>query len=249
MNLDAIAKFFEAAHGAVAVITGIATLIMSPANFRSGNQLFLQTRTKRLYEILRLKDHGWRTISSGALQLAVKEAFGMQLSGDEIRFAFERDDPLSLLRSRKNAGGFVKFCPIQACYKDNRFSWLRRWTLRANFQALLLSSIIVYFLTFIPIHKLGTVSTVAAMMLMIIGTFSTMGLMLLARGAESADALMNVDGKYPLPSYGHRLGIKKRTGELSDNTGKGSVVRGRKTSRTARQATSPRRRDAPAPTA
>ncbi|WP_254624506.1 hypothetical protein [Burkholderia diffusa] len=228
MNLAALTSSLGIANAVLAVITAIAAIVMSRNTFRSGNQLFSQTRTKRLYEIMKLKDQGWRAISSGALQLAVKEAFGMQLSGDEIRFAFERDNALSLFRSREYSGRFVKFCPIEARYKDNRFNWLRRWTFRGNFRVLLALSIIVYFLTFLPVQKLGSVSTPAAVTLMILGTGLTFTLMFFARGAESADTLMNVNDNYPLPLYGYRPEIKKRAGNVSNNTPKGGVVQGRK---------------------
>ncbi|WP_232466482.1 hypothetical protein [Burkholderia ubonensis] len=252
MNLSAFTSSLGAVNAILAAITAIAAIVMSRNTFRSGNQLFSQTRTKRLYEIMKLKDQGWRAISSGALQLAVKEAFGMQLSGDEIRFIFERDNALSLFRSREYAGRFVKFCPTEARYKDNRFNWLRRWTFRGNFKVLLLSSIIVYFLTFLPVQKLGTFNTAAAVILMILGTGFTFALMFFARGAESADTLMNVDGKYPLPLYGYRPEIKKRAHKFSNNTQKGAVeqteIPDRRTPRPPRRASRSAQRNEPAAT-
>ncbi|WP_260427736.1 hypothetical protein [Burkholderia anthina] len=226
MNLAALTSSLGTVNAVLAVITAIAAIVMSRNTFRSGNQLFSQTRTKRLYEIMKLKDQGWRAISSGALQLAVKEAFGMQLSGDEIRFALERDNALSFFRSREYAGRFVKFCPIEARYKDNRFNWLRRWTFKGNFRALLALSIIVYFLTFLPVQELGTVSTPAAVTLMILGTGLTFTLMIFSRAAESAHTLMDLNGNYPLPLYGYRPDIKKRAGKVSNSPRTGGVVQG-----------------------
>ncbi|MCO8609961.1 hypothetical protein KGP95_24070 [Burkholderia multivorans] len=219
---------------------------MSRNTFRSGNQLFSQTRTKRLYEIMKLKDQGWRAISSGALQLAVKEAFGMRLSGDEIRFIFERDDALSLFQSREYAGSFVKFCPIEARYKDNRYRWLRRWTFRGNFQVLLASSIIVYFLTFLPAQKLGTVSTPAAVALMIVGTVLTFTLMFFAREAKAAATLINVDIKYPRPSYGYKLAIKKHANKFADSSQKTDVAQDWKAPRALRRISRSAQRNEPA---
>ncbi|WP_230960568.1 hypothetical protein [Burkholderia pseudomultivorans] len=249
MNLATLTNSLGTVNAVLAIITAIAAIIMSRNTFRSGNQIFSQTRTKRLYEIMKLKDQGWRAISSGALQLAVKEAFGMQLSGDEIRFVFERDDALSLFRSREYAGRFVKFCPIEARYKDNRYKWFRQWTMRRNFQVLLISSIVVYFLTFLPAQKLGMASTAAAVALMVTGTVLTFTLMFLARGAESADALINVDSKYPPPLYGYNLEIEKRTNKLSKNTQKTDSEQNRKASRLSRRTRRSARRNEPAVTA
>ncbi|MBY4768483.1 hypothetical protein [Burkholderia ambifaria] len=258
MNLAALTSSLGTINAVLAAITAIAAIVMSRNSFRSGNQLFSQTRTKRLYEIMKLKDQGWRAISSGALQLAVKEAFGMQLGGDEIRFIFERDNALSLLRSREYAGRYVKFCPAEACYKDNRFNWLRRWTFRGNFKGLFFSSIIIYFLTFLPVQKLGTFNTILAVTLMICGTGVTFTLMFFARGAESADILMNVDDKYPLPLYGYRSGtrlrktpeIKKRTNKFSSSTHTDTMEQtessNRQRSRPSRRASRSAQRNGPA---
>ncbi|WP_254210816.1 hypothetical protein [Burkholderia multivorans] len=246
MDLTALTGSLGAIHAALATITAIVGIAMSRNTFRSGNQLFSQTRTKRLYEIMKLKDQGWRAISSGALQLAVKEAFGMRLSGDEIRFIFERDDALSLFRSREYAGSFVKFCPIEARYKDNRYKWLQRWTFRGNFQVLLASSVTVYFLTFVPANRLGTVSTPAAVVLMIVGTILTFTLMFFAREAKAAGTLINVDSEYPRPSYGHKLAITKRANKLSDSTQKTDVAQDRKASPSFRRINPAAKRDEPA---
>ena len=66
MNLAALTSSLGTVNAVLAVITAIAAIVMSRNTFRSGNQLFSQTRTKRLYEIMKLKDQGWRAISSGA---------------------------------------------------------------------------------------------------------------------------------------------------------------------------------------
>ncbi|MCO1462742.1 hypothetical protein L0Y93_14245 [Burkholderia multivorans] len=246
MNLAALTSSLGTINAALATITAIAAIAMSRNTFRSGNQLFSQTRTKRLYEIMKLKDQGWRSISSGALQLAVKEAFGIRLAGDEIRFIFERDDALSLFRSREYAGSFVKSCPIEARYKDNRYKWLRRWTFRGNFKVLLVSSIIIYFLTFLPAQKMGTVSTPAAVMLMIVGTILTFTLMYFSRGAKSADTLIKVESQYPRPLYGFAPETKKRANKFPDNTRKANMAQDRKTSRAPRRTSRSARRNEPA---
>ncbi|MBN3832307.1 hypothetical protein [Burkholderia sp. Ac-20344] len=188
----------------IAIVTGVGGVIMLFKNYRSGSQIFSQGRTKRLYEIMKMKDQGWREISSGALQLAVKEAYGMQLSGDEIRFVLARDNALALLRSLEYAGKYVKFCSEEGCYKDNRFNWLRRFTVRQNFWAFLFLSLSIYFVTFLTLPDSRAIRPVAAVILMLLGSAATFILMFLARGAESASALMNVDEKFPLPKYGYR---------------------------------------------
>ncbi|WP_323118001.1 hypothetical protein [Burkholderia alba] len=221
MNIDTVVSSLGTINTAIAVATGVCAVIMFFKNYRSGSQIFSQSRTKRLYEIMKLKDRDWRAISSGALQLAVKEAFGVQLSGDEIRFVFERDDALSLFRSIKYAGRFVKFNPDEVCYEDNRFEWLRRFTLVQNFKFFLVASLVVYFATFLAIPKNGVITPILATILMLFGAGTTFVLMFLARGAESASTLLNVNEKYPLPAYGYdsesRLG-KKHTAKLSDRT-------------------------------
>ncbi|WP_338639910.1 hypothetical protein [Burkholderia pyrrocinia] len=234
MIIETIIKSLGTVSTVIAVVTGVGGVIMLFKNYRSGSQIFSQGRTKRLYEIMKMKDQGWRVISSGALQLAVKEAYGMQLSGDEIRFVFERDNALALFRSLEYAGKYVKFCPEEGCYKDNRFKWLKRFTVRQNFWAFLFLSLLIYFVTFLTLPDSKVIHPVAAVMLMLLGSGAIFILMFLARGAESASSLMSVNKKFPLPKYGYgsesRL-TEKRSIKLSNRPHNDTVRRTKSSNR------------------
>jgi hypothetical protein len=68
-----------------------------------------KARTKRLYELMLRGDVD--TVPSGALTLAIKEAFNVELDGDKIRFACKHDNPLFVLRAFKFALGIVGMSP------------------------------------------------------------------------------------------------------------------------------------------
>lgn len=68
-----------------------------------------QARTKRLYELMLRQDAF--VVTSGALTMAVKDALNVELEGDKIRFAFQHDNPLFVLRAFKTTLGTVKMSP------------------------------------------------------------------------------------------------------------------------------------------
>lgn len=68
-----------------------------------------KARTKRLYELMLRED--FDAVPSGALTLAVKEAFNVELDGDKIRFAGKHDNPLFVLRAFKFALGIAGMSP------------------------------------------------------------------------------------------------------------------------------------------
>ncbi len=73
---------------------------------KKGSFSLSQARTKRLYELMLLKDA--RAMPSGALTMAVKEALNVELDGDKIRFALQHDNPLFVLRAFKFTLGTVR---------------------------------------------------------------------------------------------------------------------------------------------
>jgi hypothetical protein len=76
---------------------------------KKGSISLSKARTERLYELMLREDVD--AVPSGALTLAVKEAFNVELDGDKIRFAFKHDNPLFVLRAFKFALGIVKMSP------------------------------------------------------------------------------------------------------------------------------------------
>lgn len=75
--------------------------------FRSSNLSFAQRKTRRLDKIMKKKS-GWKDVSSGTLERAVKEAFGVSMRGDMIRLALDRDQPIQMLQTMKEARLLVK---------------------------------------------------------------------------------------------------------------------------------------------
>ncbi|WP_156443164.1 hypothetical protein [Burkholderia sp. RF4-BP95] len=202
MNLDLIMNFLEKGHSILVWGAAVGVPIMGYLKWRDGNQRFSQGRTKRLFDLMK-KKRDWRAIPSGALQLAVKDAFGINLSGDEIRFVFERDNAIEMFRTIGRAGRFVKFNPIESNYKDNRPAAWRKYTFKRTFQTLLLSSIIFYFITTFALPQLKIFNSVVTGILILVSAIITFILMYVSMAAESAGHLLNVDESYPLPAYGH----------------------------------------------
>jgi hypothetical protein len=73
---------------------------------KKGSISLSKARTERLYELMLREDVD--AVPSGALTLAVKEAFNVELDGDKIRFAFKHDNPLLVLRAFKSTLGIVR---------------------------------------------------------------------------------------------------------------------------------------------
>lgn len=86
--------------------------------FRSSHLSLSQRRTRRLDKIM--KRSGWRDVSSGTLERAVKEAFGVSMRGDMIRLALERDQPLLMLQTMKEARPLVKLSDDGSTLEDAR---------------------------------------------------------------------------------------------------------------------------------
>lgn len=106
MNISQIID--PAALKIVASIVSLPLVMLGTwIKFRNSNLSFAQRKTRRLDKILGKKS-GWQSVSSGTLERAVKEAFGVSLRGDMIRFALDRDQPLLMLQTMKEARQLVK---------------------------------------------------------------------------------------------------------------------------------------------
>lgn len=108
-----------------------------------------------------------------------------------------------MFRTIGRAGRFVKFSPIESCYKDNRPVAWRKFTFKRTFQVLLLSSIVFYFITTFALPQLKIFNSVVTGVLILVSAIVTVVLMYASMAAESAGQLLNVDESYPLPAYGH----------------------------------------------
>jgi hypothetical protein len=117
-----------AASPILKIIGFIATtplvVLLTWVKFRNGSFSLSQARTQRLYEIM-LRDDAC-SLPSGALVAAVKDALGVELEGDKIRFALRRDNPLIVLRDFKMTLNVVKLGLNGLSCEDARKSC--KWT-------------------------------------------------------------------------------------------------------------------------
>ncbi|KAE8756092.1 hypothetical protein FSO04_30785 [Paraburkholderia madseniana] len=193
--LDLISRS-HLAMGVLSVVTAPIVIGVTLTKFRNGNLRLSQGRTKRLYDIMNRKQGGC-SASSGALQIAVKDMLGIELPGDAIRFALERDSPLTLLRNIQQAGVLVKFHHNEKCFKDARTR--PRLSLQQIFQALILLAIVPYVaLIFVGIvFKFIEPIKVAALL-----TLDLIAMPMIIKAALRADAaarLLKADTVYPPP--------------------------------------------------
>lgn len=112
--------------------------------FRNSNLSFSQRRTRRLDRIMKKKS-GWRDVSSGTLERAVKEALGVSMRGDMIRLALDRDQPLLMLQTMKEARLLVKLSDDGSTLIDARKNPLLSFHTEAG---ILLASILVAYVVF-----------------------------------------------------------------------------------------------------
>jgi hypothetical protein len=184
------------AIGVLSVVTAPIVFGVTLTKFRNGNLRLSQGRTKRLYDIMNRK-HGGRSASSGALQIAVKDMLGIELPGDTIRFALERDSPLTLLRNIQQAGAHVKFHPRERCFKDARTK--PRLSLQQLFQILMLFAVVPYVaLVFVGI-VFKFIEPIMVATLLSLELIAMPVLLNAALRADAASRLLKTDTVYPLP--------------------------------------------------
>jgi hypothetical protein len=107
--MDLLKVLSELSPGAKIILTLISApfaVWLTWLKVKKGAVSLSQARTKRLYELMLLKDVS--EVPSAALVMAVKEAFNVELDGDKIRFAWQYDNPLMVLRAFKTTLGIVK---------------------------------------------------------------------------------------------------------------------------------------------
>ncbi|MGF6723365.1 hypothetical protein P3T43_002720 [Paraburkholderia sp. GAS41] len=198
-TITAVFDMISRSHFAVGVLSVVTAPIVfgvTLTKFRNGNLRLSQGRTKRMYDIMNRKN-GWRSASSGALQIAVKDMLGIELPGDAIRFALERDSPLTLLRNIQQAGAHVKLHPQERCFKDARTKpWL---SLQQLFHFLMLLVIAPYVvLVFIGV-VFRFIEPIMVATLLTLDLIAMPVLLKAALRAGAASRLLNTDTVYPLP--------------------------------------------------
>lgn len=143
MNISQIID--PAALKIVASIVSLPLVMLGTwIKFRNSNLSFAQRRTRRLDKILGKKS-GWQSVSSGTLERAVKEAFGVSLRGDMIRLALDRDQPLLMLKTMKEARQLVKLSEDGSTLVDARKNPKLSFHTEAS---IFLSSIMLAYLVF-----------------------------------------------------------------------------------------------------
>ncbi len=198
MSFSAVLTFLQQSHLATVVsilsapIVGAVTWI----RFRHGTLRFSQGRTKRLYTLLKGKQ-GWRTASSGALQVAVRDALRIELSGDDIRFALERDNPMLVLRTIGQARGFVRLSLDGKRYEDARRN--PRLSLSQVSGVVLAIIMTGYVLLVLGGPVTRTVNPIVIGILSAINLAATPLLFIITSSASAADRLLHADTTYPLP--------------------------------------------------
>ncbi|MCA8296887.1 hypothetical protein LGN19_24140 [Burkholderia sp. AU30198] len=200
MSINSIVDFIQQGHVATiatisfftAPILGAVTLV----KFRFGSLRLAQGRTKRLYDIMNRKNGG-HTASSGALQLATKDMLGVELPGDAIRFALQRDSPLTLLRNIKQAGLLVKFRADEQCFEDARIRP------KLSFQHIFHIAMALIVAPYLGLILFGVVlklvDPIAVAVLFTLDLIAMPALTLVALRADAARRLLNANAIYPLP--------------------------------------------------
>jgi hypothetical protein len=170
-------------------------VLLTWVKFRNGSLTFSQARMQRLYDIM-LRDDAC-SVPSGALVAAVKDAFGVEMDGDKVRFALRRDNPLMVLRAFKVTLNMVKLSPDGLSCGDARRN--PKWTFQAEcrFFASVLAISHATLLLAAAIFNGAHAGTIAA--LFAIELLAAPVLVNLAVRAEAAHRL-TTPGSYRLPA-------------------------------------------------
>lgn len=179
-----------------AVIPLVMGALISWIKFRQGNLLFSRSRTERLYALME-DDAKWRRATSGALQQAVKDALGVELSGDVIRYSLQRDNPLSALRAFKQSKGLVRLAEGGNAVVDARKK--PRWSFEGEFFTFLGLTVSLYFLFMLVGANAKLFSPVFLAVLLTIEGLAVPIFMWTAFRAEAAHRLLSKTA-FPLPS-------------------------------------------------
>lgn len=119
--MDLLKVLSELSPGAKIFLTLISApfaMWLTWLKVKKGSISLSKARTERLYELMLREDVD--AVPSGALTLAVKEAFNVELDGDKIRFAFKHDNPLFVLRAFKSTLGIVRMSLDGKTCEDTR---------------------------------------------------------------------------------------------------------------------------------
>jgi hypothetical protein len=198
MDIANLSNLVEQSHVVLLSITAPLGAMLALAKFKHGNLRLSQSKTKRFYALVCGKEK-WRTASSAALQVAVKDAIGIELPGDVIRFSLDRDSPITVLKAFKDTRGLVRLKPDGLDIEDRREN--PRLTYRRKFDYFVIAALLVYLSMILASPFLKDHVPIAFITLWMLASIVAMQVLLFTSLKYlMADRLLRIDEVYPRPS-------------------------------------------------